>query len=287
MTALSDSRSMARLAVPPTSQGRFTQQTTGEATLTGMAPRETNLFTVVGTTEVAPHMTRLDFKVRDFTKFASDISTDAYVKLQFPTDDADTPILRTYTVHSIDPDTSTASIDFVVHGDEGVAGPWAAAAAVGDEIEFFGPGGGYSPSPEADWHLLVADDTAVPALTSALENLVALEAEGITPPVEVIIESADPQRELPATANTRIQWIASGETPGDAMVEAVEKLEWFDGVCQPFVHGEAHAVMKRIRPILVNERGVSRRALSVSGYWRVGRSEENFREWKRENKPED
>lgn len=252
-----------------------------------MAPRETNLFTVVGTTQVAPHMTRLDLKVRDFTRFSEDISTDAYVKLQFPTDDPEAPVVRTYTVHSINSENSTAAIDFVVHGDEGVAGPWAAQASVGEEIEFFGPGGGYSPAPEADWHLLVADDTALPAVTAALENLVALEAEGSTPPVEVIIESADPQRDLPATANTRIQWLPSGETPGDAMVGAVEKLQWLDGVCQPFVHGEAHAVMKRIRPILVKERGVSRRALSVSGYWRVGRSEENFREWKRENKPED
>ena len=49
------------------------------------------------------------------------------------------------------------TIDFVVHGDDGVAGPWAAAAQPGDELLLHGPGGAYAPDPDADWHLMVGD----------------------------------------------------------------------------------------------------------------------------------
>ena len=38
------------------------------------------------------------------------------------------PTVRTYTVRKVDTECREISIDFVVHGDHGVAGPWAAAA---------------------------------------------------------------------------------------------------------------------------------------------------------------
>jgi NADPH-dependent ferric siderophore reductase len=40
-------------------------------------------------------------------------------------------------------------------------------------------------------------------------------------------------------------------------------------------------VMHQIRPYLLRERGLPR-DVSISGYWRRGRSEESFREWKAE-----
>jgi NADPH-dependent ferric siderophore reductase len=49
-----------------------------------------------------------------------------------------------------------------------------------------------------------------------------------------------------------------------------------------FVHGEAQVVMHQIRPYLFRERGLPRADVSISGYWRKGRSEEAFREWKAE-----
>ena len=49
-----------------------------------------------------------------------------------------------------------------------------------------------------------------------------------------------------------------------------------------FVHGEAAEVMHDIRPYLLKERGLDRDQVSISGYWRRGRSEEGFRQWKAE-----
>src|SRR3712207_7785498 len=57
-------------------------------------------------------------------------------------------------------------VDFVVHGDAGIAGPWATQVQPGDLVRFMGPGGGYAPDPDADWHLLVGDESALPAIRS-------------------------------------------------------------------------------------------------------------------------
>jgi NADPH-dependent ferric siderophore reductase len=52
---------------------------------------------------------------------------------------------------------------------------------------------------------------------------------------------------------------------------------------QVFIHGEAQAVMHNLRPYIRKERGVDATwASSISGYWRRGRTEETFRQWKRE-----
>lgn len=69
-------------------------------------------------------------------------------------------VVRNYTVRS-------------VHGDEGIAGPWAAKVQPGETISFFGPAGAYSPRSDADWHLLARDGSAVSAISTALEALPA------------------------------------------------------------------------------------------------------------------
>ena len=40
--------------------------------------------------------------------------------------------------------------------------------------------------------------------------------------------------------------------------------------------------MHGLRPYLFGERGLARDQVSISGYWRRGRTEEGFREWKSE-----
>ncbi len=107
--------------------------------------------------------------------------TDHYVKLLFPRPDVaypepfdmekvraelpreQWPSTRTYTVRAWDAEAGELTIDFVHHGDSGLAGPWAANARPGDEIFFNGPGGAYAPRADAGWHLLAGDESAIPA----------------------------------------------------------------------------------------------------------------------------
>ncbi|MDQ1201385.1 siderophore-interacting protein [Rhodococcus sp. SORGH_AS_0303] len=241
-----------------------------------MARRLTTL-TVLRTERLTPHMVRVVLGGANFDEFAPSEFTDSYVKLHFG--DADEPTLRTYTVRSVDTQAREVAIDFVVHGDEGVAGPWALSAAAGDQLSFFGPAGAYSPRADADWHLLAGDETGVPAISAALAAL----PEGAV--ARVVLEAASPEDrvEIAAPTSADIRWVyRDQDSGGSPLAAAVRAVEWLPGQPHVFVHGEAQSVMHEIRPYIRKERGVTAEWASISGYWRRGRTEEGFRTWKRE-----
>jgi NADPH-dependent ferric siderophore reductase len=245
---------------------------------------------------ITPHMIRLIIGGEGLAGFAAGAFTDHYIKLLFPVPgvtypepfDMDVirgdlpreqwPRMRSYTVRSWDPHALEMSIDFVYHGDEGLAGPWAAGSQPGDDVLFLGPGGAYRPSPEADWHLLVGDESALPAIAASLEAL----PQGA--PARVFVEVSGPgeEQELTTRGDAKLVWLHRGDAPvGDALVEAVQELEFPDGEVHAFVHGEAGFV-KRLRRHLRVERGVPLDQLSISGYWRYGTDDEGWRAGKRE-----
>ncbi|WP_329004670.1 siderophore-interacting protein [Kribbella sp. NBC_00709] len=266
--------------------------------MTSPAPRRNRVCkrAVVRRTErITPHMIRVVLTSDDF---ADNGFSDHYVKLLFCKDGVEYPepldlavvrethpaehwpTMRTYTVRSWDEAARELTIDFVHHGDEGVAGPWAAAAQPGDVLWFNGPGGAYSPDEAADWHLLVGDESALPAIGSAVEQLPA-GARAI-----VLLEVGDESEEqkFGGSGEADVRWFhrsaASGER-GDGLVAAVEALDFPDGTPHVFVHGEAGFVL-RIRKNLYQERGLARDRVSLSGYWRLGKNEDGWQAEKAE-----
>ncbi|WP_019929970.1 siderophore-interacting protein [Nocardia sp. BMG111209] len=240
-------------------------------------PRVPHNFIVQRTQRLTDHLIRVHLGGPGFDTFQPNGFTDAYVKLQFPGPDGDS--VRTYTVRSIDPAAREIAIDFVYHGDEGIAGPWAAAAQPGDPLIMVGPGGAYSPRPEADRHLLAGDDSALPAIAAACAALPA-DAAG-----RVFVEVGSPADEVDfeRPAGVVLTWVHRGDAaPGENLVAAVRAEPWPEGRVQVFIHGEAEAVMHGLRPYIRKERGVPADLASISGYWRLGRTEEGFRSWKRE-----
>ena len=197
--------------------------------------------------------------------------------------------MRTYTVRHVDTERREICIDFVVHGEHGVAGPWAAWATPGQPAYLMGPSGAYAPDPAADWHLMAGDEAAVPAIGAALE---ALPDNAIG---RVLIEVAGPDDEiaLKKPDSVQVRWIYRGgradlvpeDQAGDhaPLIAAVKETPWLPGQVQVFIHGEAQTVMHNLRPYIRRERGVEAKwASSISGYWRRGRTEETFRQWKAE-----
>jgi NADPH-dependent ferric siderophore reductase len=254
-------------------------------------------------------MVRVVLKSSTFNTFVPSNSTDSYVKLVFIADDVDVaglpqpltldsfadlpsdkrPSVRTMTVRRVDAAAGEITLDMVVHGDHGVAGAWAGSAQPGQPIYLMGPSGAYAPDPAADWHLLAGDETALPAISAALE---ALPANAIG---KVFIEVGSPDDEIALTApeGVEVNWVYRGgradlvpeEHAGDCapLIKAVTTAEWLPGQVQVFIHGEAQAVMHNLRPYVRKERGVEAKwASSISGYWRRGRTEETFRQWKKE-----
>ena len=243
---------------------------------------------------VTPTLRRVWFRSDDLSAFADSESTDRYVKLVFPRPGVelpeglsprelrdvvapeDLPVVRTYTALFPDVAAGTVAIDFVVHGDEGVAGPWAQRAEPGDALDANGPGGGYRPDPAADVHLLVGDESAVPAISAALSDLPS-DASGHA---FVLVDSAAHEPVLTAPEGVTITFLH--RDGGPALTDAVRAWPWPEGRVQAFVHGEADEVMHGIRPYLLKEKGLPRADASISGYWRRGRTEEGFRAWKSE-----
>jgi len=241
--------------------------------------RPETVLVVTAREQLTPGMVRVRFAAADrevFEQaFGESVFTDRYVKLSFPQPDG-SAVVRTYTALEPDIEAGTLAIDFVVHGTDGVAGPWAAVAEPGERITARGPGGAYAPDPTADWHLFACDEAGLPAVRAALAAL-PTDAQGYA---VVHVPAEAHRQELPAPAGVQVSWVIDPE-PG-ALVDAVLALEWPPGRVHVFVHGEAEAVMHGIRPYLTKERAVPRGDLSISGYWRRGRTEEGFRTWKRE-----
>ncbi|NBE51413.1 siderophore-interacting protein [Streptomyces boluensis] len=255
-----------------------------------------HLAEVVRTERITPHMQRVVLGGAGLELFEAGTHTDHYIKLLFPAQGvtypepfdiqqirADLPrdqwpVTRTYTVRAWDPERRELTVDFVVHGDEGLAGPWSAAARPGDRLRFLGPGGAYTPDAGADWHLLVGDESALPAIAATLERLPAGAR------VHAFVEVAGPEEEQDAVSpdGARITWLHRGTRPvGEALVAAVRELDFPAGDVQAFVHGEAGFV-KELRRHLRLDREIPRERLSISGYWRLGHNEDGWQSAKRE-----
>ena len=240
--------------------------------------------TVTATERLGAAMLRVWFR-GDLTAFEGCEATDRYVKLLFtPEGSADLtqlaegarPSVRSYTVLELDVAAGTLAIDFALHGS-GFAMRWARDVTPGATIQAQGPGSGYTPAPSADWHLLVGDDAALPAIRQALQALPA-DAEGY-----VVVQVGSPAEELPlpAPAGVEVRWLHRDDASAPGLADAVRGLTWREGRVDVFVHGEAQAVMQEIRPYLAGQ-GVDPRAASISGYWKRGLVDEEFRAWKRE-----
>lgn len=248
--------------------------------------------TVLRKEQLSPHMVRIVAGGDGFEDFVNNAFVDHYVKIVFPQPGVDYPspldlwtvretmpreqwpFTRTYTLRRVDPVARELAIDFVVHGDEGLAGPWAANAQPGDALTFTGPGGAYNPNPEADWYLFAGDEAALPAIAASIEVLPA----GAVGLAFLEVGSEADIQPLNAPAGLEVRWLVRGDAPAGSstlLVEAVAGAEWPAGTVDVFAHGE-RGYMKSLREVFFKQRGLERRQVSLSGYWAQGRVEDVF-----------
>lgn len=274
------------------------QTAQGAVVAPAVKPRTQFTLRVLRKEQLSPHMVRIVAGGADLAKFVAKDATDMYIKIHFlqpgvayaePVDvfalretmpREHWPVTRTYTVRWIDADTQEIAIDFVLHGSAGLAGPWAATAEPGDRIIFTGPGGAYKPSTEADWHLFAGDESALPAIAAALENLPA-DSLGHA---YLEVDTAEDIQPLEKPDAVELTWLfRNGTTPdrSTALLDAVTNGPWLEGTVQAFVHGERE-YMKALRDLLFKQRGLERSQVSLSGYWAYGRTEDFFQAEKKE-----
>jgi NADPH-dependent ferric siderophore reductase len=251
---------------------------------------------VLGREQLSPHTVRITAGGPGFEALRMNEFTDKYAKILFvdpalgltpPYDlaalreslpPARQPVTRTYTLRRADPPRQELTIDFVVHGDEGIAAPWAARAEPGDVLTMSGAGGAYRPDPASDWHLLAGDESALPAICSALEALPD-DARGLA-----YLETSDPGEYLDAKppAGVEVVWLHRPH-PGSQprlLADAVLAGPWLPGRADVFAHGERES-MKAVRAAL-KTRLIDGDQVSLSGYWAAGRTEDVFQSEKRQ-----
>lgn len=244
---------------------------------------------------LGPHMVRIVLGGKGLAGFDPGGFTDAYVNVYFPPPGApyrvpfeldavralplrQRPASRRYSVRSWDAGRRLLTIDFVAH-DSGIAGRWAQGARPGDALQFRGPGGAYRPDPGADWHLMIGDESALPAIAASLERVPPGR------PVHVLAEVDGHADELPlhTPGDLHLTWLHRDAHPGvdDLALRALDGLDRPPGRVHAFVHGEAVA-NRALRRHLLAEWQVPREDLSVSPYWRRTYTDEHWREIKRD-----
>ncbi|MFG1293130.1 siderophore-interacting protein [Xanthobacter versatilis] len=234
--------------------------------------------------KLTPHMTRITLGGDELEGFTSP-GFDDHVKLFFPAPGEDAPsrpelgeksvtfpdgrahpIMRDFTPRHYDPVARTLQIDFALH-DGGPASDWARQARPGQMLGVGGPRGSFILPTDFDWHLLIGDEAALPAIARRLDEL-PVGARAV-----VLVEVEGEADELPFETNAvaTIHWVHRGKALPNAtpLVEALKTIPFPGGEYHAWIAGESETA-KQLRQALIAEHGANPKWVRASGYWRRG-----------------
>lgn len=162
-------------------------------------------------------------------------------------------------------DEDWLELEFALHGDEGVAGLWAATAPLGAHLGIGGPRGSMRIEGTPDGWLLAGDETAVPQIRRYLAAL---------PPrasARVLIEVADAAHEIPIESPVAVEYVhRDGAAHGTALaarLDALTAADRPDGDVFAFVAAE-QGIVKPARALLCERWGLDSDRIVVKGYWK-------------------
>lgn len=240
--------------------------------------------TVLRTEEVTPQMRRVVLGGDDLAGFDSP-GADDHIKLFFPNAAGELvlPALtaegpkypegqvpspaRDYTPRWWDHESGELAIDFVLHGDHGVASRWAARAQPGDPLGVGGPRGSFVLADDYDGYVLIGDETALPAISRWLEILPE------TAEVQVLIEVADESERQPLWQgeNVRIQWLERNGFPAATstlLEEALADFEAPEGDTFYWIGAESRRA-RMMRKFFEGHHAVPKDWIRSTGYWKA------------------
>jgi NADPH-dependent ferric siderophore reductase len=178
---------------------------------------------------------------------------------QWP-DDMPRPVMRDFTPRFYDAVKRELVVEFALHG-EGPATEWAARAAKGQSVGVGGPRGSLVIPMDYDWHVLIGDETALPAITRRLEEL---PRGARVFAVLLVADSAD-RRVFHTNAELTEKWVSDS----DELIEAVGLLRLPIGEGFAWAAGEAKTI-GAVRQILSTTHGMEKDHLRTAAYWKHG-----------------
>lgn len=217
---------------------------------------------VISITDLTPGYRQMVVTGDEFFDFQSKSPAD-HIKVQIEVDGEN--VRRDYTPRSFE--NGELTLEFALHADGPITN-WARAAEVGSELTVLGPRGSKVVKPVFDAYVIIGDETMLPTAGRALE-MVDPEASIIA---VIEIENEADKVELPTTDNRTVVWAErDGRAPGVALLEALQAVEWPAGEVYVHAGGEASA-MRDVRRHVLNDRGLDRENLGISGHWKRGES---------------
>jgi NADPH-dependent ferric siderophore reductase len=238
------------------------------AQLTGSLADSRKLsFEVAASTQLTPHMQRIELAARQLDGFSYRPGQDVMLLVAA---DGRRPVRRRYTIRYFDRARQVLTVDVVLHGD-GPGERWVRAARPGDRIEGIGPRGKVFPSPAADWHLFMGDEAALPAILAMTESLPG-DADAT---LVLEVPEADDEQDVSAAARTRTSWVhrlgrPAGDPASSLLVAEAADVELPPGNGHAYLLGEASVVLA-LRERLT-ARGLPPDQMSPKAYWGRGRA---------------
>lgn len=257
-------------------------------------PENFRIARVLRTRRVTPKMQRVTVQVNDLSRFdCSPRSLGPHVHALIPRQDLKEPgwptvdekghavyppperrpAVRTYSVRHFDHAENSMDIDFVLHGDQGVASGWAERACAGDEVGLWRPHARILDE-EPERYVIAGDHTALPAIAFILDHLPE-EAQG---DVIVMVPGKAEEQRLRLPQGMSLRWLHAPLQPeSDALLpSAVRALDRAD-IGRSFVWAGAEASVSRdIRAFVRKECGLPASRTYVLNYWKRGMVEGTY-----------
>jgi len=226
---------------------------------------------VENVTTITPKMLRITLAGSELEGFASP-GFDDHIKLFFPnaapaaSDAPERPPMRDYTPR-FDAAAAKLHIDFAIH-DAGPATDWALKARIGDPLEIGGPRGSAVIPMEFDWHLLIGDETGLPAIGRRLEELPA----GSRALVIAEVEDEAEEQTFVSRAEFSVHWVHRHAAPAgssEGLLAALRAAKFPPGDYFAWAATESN-VARALRRTLIDELGANRAWVKAAGYWKRG-----------------
>jgi NADPH-dependent ferric siderophore reductase len=252
-----------------------------------MKPRERYEVTVTSAQLISPSIIRITLQSTNIAHFGKS-SEGGYFKLLFNAQGGtdlshmgeQRPVMRTYTIREFNDVTNTITVDFVRHITTdihcGFASRWAEHARQGDTIHIIGPGKSVYPDFNHDWVFLVADMTALPALSVTLSQI-NKKAKGYA-----VIEVTSIHDIQMLDKPNDVEIIPVVKANGVSLEQVITKLDWLDGDVDVWCACEFDD-MRTLRRYFHHDRKVENERIYISSYWKNGITEDGHKVSKRQD----
>ena len=206
-----------------------------------------------------------------------------YVKLLFPKSkiNGEEFFQRPYTIRNFRKSNLELYIDFANHtGNKGLATSWAYSVKPGESIVISGPSSKPKVRENVDWLLFVGDMSALPAISTYLEDL---DKNTLGKAIIEILDNSD-KINLVKPKNFEIIWSINkgGVIENSDLVKNVYSLEWLKGTPYVWVACEFNS-MKVLRNYFQSEKKINKNEMYISSYWKSGENQETHKKIKQKD----